>query len=83
MLQHIIRIAIAGFIFWLMVLMTLDVMHVIDLQIDAPYLVDVIKGLPKLFQIIEPAHAASTIIDHETGSALVRVKVVVLPDFPR
>ena len=82
-MAHILKIAAASFIFWLMVLASLDVVNVIDLQVDAPFIIDMLHGIPKMLNIVNDANASSSdLVTHAAPAELplMKIKIVILPD---
>ena len=83
MMQHLVKIAAASFIFWLMVLATLDVLNVIDLQVDAPFIIELLHNVPKALNIVNDANASSAELLTESIPAempLMKIKITILPD---
>lgn len=82
-MAHILKIAAASFIFWCMVIMTLDIMNLIDVELDAPYVIELLHSVPKLLSIVNDANASNAdMISSSIPAELpfIKMKITILPD---
>ncbi|WP_115746934.1 hypothetical protein [Escherichia coli] len=78
-----LKLVTLGFVAWLMLLASLDAFGYVDLQIEAPYIIELLQSVPKLLSIVEDAHASSDDMVSSSVPAelpLMKIKIVVLPD---
>lgn len=78
-IEHIKAIVIAGAVLWTLVIFTLDLTGLIDIQADSPTLGALIE---KIIDHLFPAAIASPLDHHSTTDrgALIRVRIVLLPN---
>lgn len=71
-IEHIKSIALSGAVLWLLVILTLDLFGVVDVQAECPI-------CAKMIEAIIPKAFAGTVLPPVTSEPLLRVRFTVLP----